>query len=390
MGECDTRSAGPRRRLRVAEILEPAVGGVRRHALDILAGLDQLRFDFTFIYSAQRDPGFRRLIPDLERAGVRCVEVPMARALSPAADLRAFGRLLRVLREGRFDVVHAHSSKAGALGRLAAWLVGVPRIVYTPHVYYFAARSGAAGLFFRLIEWVAGMVTSKVVAVSPGQREAAIRSGVVRPKGIVVVENGVDASAFDGPPDRGSARRRLGVALDRPVAAMVARLAPRKRCDLFLRVAARVRDRIPEACFLVAGDGEERGRLERLCDELGLRDCVEFLGHVEDPRPVYAASDVVVLTSSHEGLPYVLLEAMAAARPVVVTDVPGARDAVRHGHNGFLASADDAAGLARFVARLMVDEELRVRMGRRGRDLVERRFSLTRSLEETEDVLRGE
>lgn len=376
------------RRIRVAEILEPVVGGTKRHVLDILTGLDPERFDFTLIYSAERDRAFRSVAEELTAAGVRCVEVPMTRAPRPAMDLRAFRRILNVFETGRFDVVHAHASKAGLLARAAAWLAGVRRVVYTPHVYHFATRRGAARALYWTPEWLAAQVTSRVVAVCEGQARAMARSGVARPEQIVVIENGVRVADFEG---LGRATARRGLALPRfaPVVAMLARLAPRKGVDVFLRMAAHVLRSAPNVRFLVAGDGPERERLEAMRDALGLRGAVDILGQFSDPRPLYAAADVVALTSEHEGLPYALIEAMAAARAVVATDAPGNRDAVVHGDTGLLAPVGDAVALADHVLRLLGDARQRDAMGRRGRERVERRFTLERFLSRTAALLEG-
>ena len=376
------------RRIRVAEVIEPTIGGTKRHVLDILTGLDPSRFEFTLIYSAERDPAFREVAADLAARGVRCVEAPMVRAPRPLTDLTAFRRIRGVLEKGRFDVVHAHAAKAGLLARAAAWRAGVPRVIYTPHVYHFATQRGVARALYRAPEWLASRVTTRVVALSEGQARAMVRDGVAREDQITVIENGVDLRAYEGL-DREAARRRFALPRYAPVVATLARLAPRKGVDVFLRMAVHVLRSAPAVRFLVAGDGPERRRLKRLRDALGLADSVDFLGELHDPRPVYAAADVIALTSRHEGLPYVLLEAMAAGRAVVATDAPGNRDAVVDGETGLLAPVGDAAALGEQVLRLLGGPLLREDMAQRGRERAERRFTLDRFLMRTAALLRG-
>jgi glycosyltransferase involved in cell wall biosynthesis len=363
------------RRPRIAEILEATVGGTRRHLLYILHGLDSRRFDLTFIFSAERDPDFRKMIPELEALGVECVEAPMCREIHPLRDLRALRQMVGLLARGRFDAVHAHSSKAGFLGRIAARLAGVPKVFYTPHVYYFQACSGVRYAFYWLLEWLAGLITTRTLAVARSQRDIAVRAGVVRPRDIVVVENGVDTVLYGAPVDPRAACAAWGVDPDRPVVGMVARLMHQKGCDLFLRVAARVHRDLPGVQFVLAGEGDLRDDIERERRDLGLEHVVKMAGHCEDPRPVYAMSDVVISTSRYEGLPYVLLEAMAAGCALVVTDVPGNRDLVRDGWNGYLVPQDDVEGFAARVRELATDRDVRSRMAAAGRDLVARGHS---------------
>jgi len=364
-----------RRRLRVAEILEATIGGTKRHLMYILHGLDRRQFDFTFIYSAERDPRVRDDVAELEALGVACVEVPMAREVRPIADLRALAQLVRILGEGRFDAVHVHSSKAGFLGRIAARLAGVPKVFYTPHVYYFQTQRGWKSRFYWALEWLAGLLTTRVIAVARSQRDIAVREGLVRPPDVRVIENGIDTVLYGAPVDAASACREWGVDPDRPIVGMVARLMRQKGCDLFLSMAAHVHRRMPEVQFVLAGEGDLREEIERERLDLGLHEAVKMVGHCDDPRPVYAMSDVMVLTSRYEGMPYVLLEAMAAGKPLVVTDVAGNTDLVRDGWNGFVAPADDAEGFAERVARLITDRVVSARMAARGRDLVATKYS---------------
>ena len=374
------------RKLRVVEILEATVGGTRRQVEQIFTSLNAPRIRFGYVYSAERDRGYRHEVNRFQEFGIVCHEVPMLRSVSPLRDLKALCEITSILRSAHCDIVHTHSSKAGLLGRVAAWLVGVPRVYYTPHVYYFPSRSGLSRWFFTLLEWAAGRLTTQTICLSEGQRRRAVRSGVVRPGRVVVVENGVDVDHFGELPPKDEARRALGLKPDAPTVAMVARLSARKGADRFAQAAPKIVKRNPGVQFAVAGEGDMRPEVERLIAELGLQDRFHLLGYVEDPRLVYGAADVCVLTSRHEGLPYALLEAMAARLPLVATDVPGNRDAIRDGEMGFLVTFGDDDAFAERVCRLLADSDLRARMGAAGRLAAETRFCLKRFAERMERV----
>ena len=358
-------------------VIEPVIGGAKRHVLDLLGGLDRQRFEITLVYSAERDAAFRDETRSLCASGVACVEIPMVRQPNPLADLRALTRLAHLFRRERFDVIHAHASKAGLLARMAALISGASRICYTPHVYAFAGKSGLAGLAFRAVEALAAPLTSRVIALTPDQAAAAVRAGVARPGQIAVIPNGIALAPWDHLPPQHQARAQLALDPNRPVVALAARLDARKRVDFFLTAASHALAALPGIQFAIAGHGPELAALPRLARQLGVERDVRFLGELPDIVALYAAADVVCLTSSAEGMPYALMEAMAARRPVVATRVAGIEELVPS-DAGVLAPRDDPAAFAQALARLLADPPQRERMGRAGRAHVERLWPLER------------
>jgi len=277
-----------RRPIRILQILEGTAGGTREHILQIMRCVDRRRFRLSLICSTVRNPEFARDMEELRAEGFEVIEVRMGREIRPAADLRALAQIFAHLRRRRYDVVHTHSSKAGFLGRLAAWLRGVQRIYHTPHVFYFQWRPHTAvGKFFRSLEWLAAQRTTMIVAVSESQRRIAVRCGVVRPRRITVVENGVPLERFAGAGEREAARAELGIESGALLVGMVGRLEPQKGCRHYLRAAQMVADAMPEARFILVGGGSIEEKLRRLAGELGLEGVFEFLGHREDLPRLY-------------------------------------------------------------------------------------------------------
>jgi len=282
--------------------------------------------------------------------GVTPIIIPtLGRELHPIRDIATLWKLYRLLRQLKPDVVATHTAKAGFVGRVAAWLAGAPVIVHTYHGHVFHGYfSPAKTRLFLLLERFAARLSDAIIALTPGQRDDLVNVYHIAPAGkFTVMGYGLDLSAFAAAQRRSRAfRRAWGVTDDAPLITIVGRLAPVKNHALFLQAAATVREALPAARFAIVGDGELRAELEAQVDALGLRDAVFFTGWQKDVTPVYADSDVLVISSVNEGTPFTVIEAMAAGCPVVSTAVGGVPDFLNHGELGKLVPSGDAAALA--------------------------------------------
>ena len=305
------------------------------------------------------------LIP-VRAEGFRVVAVPMARTLSPLAQWRAFRALIVFFRAEKPDLVHAHMPISGFLARLAARIVGVPRIAYTSHGFLFNQPGSwlrRAGSF--AMEWIGGRVTDVFMTVSTEEASDARRLWIKR--AAVPVGNGRDPARFrpDGAA-RGRIRAALGVPDDRVVIVIVARLV-RHKGHLDLAAAMRA---VPGADLWVVGErlptdrGEDIGAL---LAEAGLGGRLRLLGSREDVADVLAASDIFTLPSHFEGLPMSVIEAMLTGLPVVGTRVRGIREQVVGGVTGLLVPPGDPVLLGAALGRLVEDGALRRAMGEAGR-----------------------
>lgn len=357
------------------------IGGPAIHTVLLTAGLDSARFESLLVTGVVGpDEGDMR---DLALAkGVSPQVVPeLGRELHPVRDLVTLFKLYRLLRRERPHVVHTHTAKAGAVGRLAARLAGVPVVLHTFHGHVFRGYFGPYKTrFFIALEKFLARRSDRLVTVSQGQRRELADYGIAPLSKIVVVPLGFELEPFLTVTQQAGARwrREMGLPEGAPLVGIVARLTGVKNHRLFLDVARRVADAMPEAWFAVVGDGELRAELEACAAALGLAERVRFTGWVRDMPPVYAALDVVVITSLNEGTPVTLIEGMAAGRPVVSTAVGGVPDIVADGESGLLAPSGDADGLARAVAALLRDPARRQAMGQAGRESVRQRFSAAR------------
>jgi glycosyltransferase involved in cell wall biosynthesis len=331
-----------------------------------------------------------------ERHGVEVVRVDeLHREISPLRDIVAAFRLAKLIRRLRPEILHTHTAKAGAVGRLAALLAGRarPRIVvhtFHGHVlrgYFGPVRTG----FFRLLERTLARVSTQLIAVSPEVRDDLVALKVGSPEKFTVIRLGIELGERIELDEalRDETRRVLGIAPDRFVVGWIGRMTAIKNTDVVLQAFAALRARGVDAVLCLIGDGPDRDPLERKAHDLGLmRNCL-FLGYQEDVARFYAAFDVFLLASENEGTPVTTIEALAAGRPVVATRVGGVPDVVEDGLDGFLAEPRDADGLAERLERLARDPDLRERMGRAGRERVPPRYAVGRLVDDIDALYRS-
>ena len=325
------------------------------------------------------------LLAPVRAEGFRVESLPPMRSLSPVEQVRATMALVRLLRAERPDLVHAHMPIAGFLGRLAARIVGVPRVAYTCHGFLFnqpgpwSRRVASLGM-----EWLGGRMTDVFLTVSREEAADARRLGLSRHP--VAVLNGRDPARFRPDPSaRAQIRAELGVPPDRLVVTVVSRLVRHKG---HAELVAAMRE-VPGAQLWVVGERLATDRGEELAPMFaasGLGDRLRLLGYREDVASVLAASDVFVLPSHFEGLPMSVIEAMLTELPVVATDISGPREQVVHEETGLLVPPMSVAPLATAIERLAENAELRLRMGAAGRaralDLYDEAKVLARTLDQ--------
>jgi glycosyltransferase involved in cell wall biosynthesis len=346
--------------LRTLQVIEATGAGVGRHVRALSAFLRDEGHDVTVAYApARMDAEFRRFVAD-PGPGIRLLPLALERDVAPAADVagvRALARLVR--REGPFDVIHGHSSKGGAVARLAGRLTGAP-VVYTPHSLVMASPdlAPAKRRFDHLVELVLGRAaTARMIAVSDDERRLMVRLGLARPDRVVVVNNGLDEEAFE----RFAAPRPVRTPTpERPltlgsVMRFDAQKAPGDLVEAFARLV-RARPGAPVR-LVVAGDGELLDATRRQVGDAGLEDRVELPGWRSDVADVLAGFDVFVLSSRYEGFSYAILEAMAARLPVVCTDVFGVGDTVARVPGNVVVPAGAPGALADGL-RSVVDRAL--------------------------------
>jgi glycosyltransferase involved in cell wall biosynthesis len=356
------------------------IGGPAIHVTLLTERLDPSRYDSVLVTGSESaGEGNYLSLRNRQLPGV--VTIPqLGREIQGLGDVLALRALVRLFRGLRPHIVHTHTAKAGTLGRLAAWLCRVPVIVHTYHGHvlrgYFSATKTRA---FVGIERALARVSDQLIAVSPAVRRDLLAMRIGRPDRFAVVPLGLELDRFlTAERHRGELRRELGIPSSTPIVGIVARLVPIKAHEVFLEAARLLAARHPGVQCLVVGDGERREELEALTRSLGLHSTVRFLGWRADLECVYADLDVVVLTSRNEGSPVALIEAMAAARAIVSTDVGGVSDVVADGITGRLVPCDEASGIGAAVSDLIQREDERAALGARARARVAEQYGAAR------------
>jgi len=344
-------------------------GGAQVHVLDLIRGLRP----HCEIEVAAGEDGF--LLKEARQLGAACHVLPhLVQPVSPARDALAVRDIVRLLRRVRPTIVHAHTSKAGILGRFGAWLCNVPA-VFTAHTWCFAEGTSWRWKLLGACEQLAALSGGMIINVSDANRALALRYRVAPPAQLCTIHNGVPDESWDG----------LSVPAQEPVIVMVARFVPQKNHALLLEACAALQSSYR---LQFAGTGPTRPDIERRVDELGLRDRVEFLGDRSDIGLLLRKASIFALATNWEGFPLSILEAMRAGLPVVASDVGGVREAVVAGRNGFLIARQDAAAFGRALETLLSDEKLRLRMASNSRRIFEERFTVEQMIQKTINLYR--
>jgi glycosyltransferase involved in cell wall biosynthesis len=365
------------------------IGGPSVHVILLTAGLREKGYD-TRLIIGRESPSEGNLLDMAQRMGIQVEQLAgLGRDIRPFSDLATLWHLYRTIRAWRPAIVHTHTAKAGVVGRLAAWLAGVPIIVHTYHGHVLRGYFGPVKTaFFRWLETALGRVTDVAITVSAALRDDLAGMGVAPREKIRVIPLGLDLARFAGDHPRGLLRAACGVAEHEILVGVVGRLVPIKDVRCFLDAAAALRPSGGSVRFAVVGDGELRAELEQHAAQLGLASRVRFAGWRKDLEAVYADLDVVVNSSRNEGTPVALIEAMAAGCPVVATAVGGTSDLLGGGARGLLVPAGDPAALARAIERTLEDGEETARRTSAARDYVLAHHSADRLLRDIDALYR--
>lgn len=336
-------------------------GGAEAKTIRAAAGLAET-YDFTIGHGASFDPG---QVAELEAMGIGTRRFSTIRHYNPLTPPAAVVSVARHLRGGGYDVVHTHSTEAGIIGRLAAYIAGVPAVVHTVHGSPFAVdRSPLLNGFVLACERAVAPLTDRIVFNADVLAEEYRERGIGRPEQYVTVYSGIDLDRFRG------AEPAADLDDERLRIAMIGRVVEGKGFEVLLDAVERLRR--DDVAVTIVGEGPLRGELEEEIVERGLDDVVSSLGFREDVPAVLAATDVFVLPSYREGTPRVITEAMASGLPVVASDVGGVPEQVVDGENGYLIPPGDAAALVDRIERLLEDPDRRAEFGAAGRTRAER------------------
>jgi glycosyltransferase involved in cell wall biosynthesis len=370
------------RKLQVLEIVASSRGGGAEHVFCIAKGIDKSKFDLTIIMP--EDDGNVNAF-DFERLGIKVVPFNFFNRLS----LREFLNFWSFIRRGDFDIVHCHGARAALFGRLAASLLRRwPKIVYTIHGFHVIHyQNPIKKICLLLLERILGHFTDMIICVSHSDRESVIKTKIAKSDKIKIIWNGIDLERFQKVLLNNNVKRNeLGLPADAFILTMIGRLHPPK--DLFTLITSfqLVQDELPNTCLLIVGDGPLRKELQNYAKRLHLNSKIIFAGARRDIPEILAITDIFILSTLWEGLPIVLLEAMASAKPVIASDICGNKEVVVNGETGILVPPIDPKSLAKAIIELARDPQKAKRLGQKGIARVKENFTLEKMIQQVTNL----
>lgn len=325
----------------------------------------------------------------LEKEQVAYVLVPsLVRPVSPWKDFCALWTLVGILRAKRPAIVHTHTSKAGVLGRVAAWIAGIPAVVHTPHGHVFYGHFGPwKSWIFLQMERILGRVTTALVALTAAERDDHLERGVGRADRFAVIPSGIDLARFRRARVEG---RQIPSWFNCPSDAMIVGsigwLTDIKGHRVLIEALGYLKDEFPLAHAVIVGSGGQRDALLAQADLLGLGDRLHLVGHRNDVEQCLAGMDCFVFPSFNEGMGRALIEAMAAGLPVVASRVGGIPAIVRHEENGLLVEAGDARGLSEALRRIFTNPQWAATIGQQASYSIGNEFGVRAMVDAVESV----
>lgn len=362
------------KRIRVLHVAE-AAGGVERYLQTLFKYSDKEQVENILVCSQNYDYKKIKSLAD------RVIVLKMAHQIDPTSDIKVEKALRRIIKQLKPDIVYAHSSKAGALARIAD--LGLKnRVIYNPHGWAFNMQQSAKKKeMYKWVEKISAHFCDKIVCISDAEKESALREKICKPSKLQVIYNGIDLEAIKNTIPKTKAE--LNIPEDAFVVGMVGRLSKQKAPDVFVKAAKLIKDKIPNAYFLMVGDGELRGQVENLIHQYDLGSSFLITGWVDNPTAYMKIMDVGMLLSRWEGFGLVLPEYMACGVPIVATNVDAIPNIIKDGVNGMLVNKDSFVGVQKVCTGLKNDTELKDRIIASAKSMVRNKFGAKRVAKES-------
>lgn len=356
-------------------------GGSAENTFLTISGLNREKYSVTFIkglseeseMSAAENCMVQDELAMLEENNIKIINLPpLVRRIAPLKDLKALFKLILILRKEKPDIVHTHTSKAGLLGRIAAFLTGTPIIIHTPHGHIFHSYFGPAlTKVFILIEKIASRITDRIITLTDRERDEHIEKGIAPVERFITIHSGVTLNRFkDLAVHREKKKEELGIPKNGSVIGTVGRLVPVKGQKYLVAALERLIKEFPETVLVIVGDGHLRPELEKQAEEAGIRKNIIFTGWRREVPEILSLFDILVFPSLNEGMGKVLVEGMALEKPIVASNAGGIRDLIEDGRNGILVPPKNPEVLANAISKLMKNRALAENLGKNGRDRV--------------------
>lgn len=353
-------------------------GGSAENTLLTVGGLDKKMYDVILVKGLSIESNMaedeakavEESVRETEREGVRVITVPcLVRRIHTFYDLKAFFALIKIMRHEHPNIVHTHTSKAGILGRWAAFLARVPIIIHTPHGHVFWGYLGRCkASFYIILERLTACITDKIIALTQQEKKDHLHFLIASEDKFSVVHSGINLDRFSNlSVNSADMKRKLGISKGNLVVGTAGRLTHVKGHRYLIEAAGEIVDVRPDTTFVFLGDGKLLNELKNMASRLGIEENVKFLGWRPDVAEIISTFDIFVLPSLNEGMGRVLIEAMALGKPIVASDVGGIPDLVVDSKNGYLVPVGDVEALVARIRELLDDSGKREKMGKNGK-----------------------
>lgn len=365
-------------KIRILHIAQ-AAGGVDRYIRMLLKYLDKEIFENILVCSQDfREEDYKNLVDFFE-------QVKMDRAIG-SNDLKAIGEVRRLIKRYNPDIVYAHSSKAGAIARVAD--IGLKNhCLYNPHGWAFNMRCSAKKkAMYTAIEKIAAPFCDKIICISDAEKQSALDKKICREDKLQVIFNGVDIEAYENGIHGTVKRKDLNIPEDAFVVGMVGRISPQKAPDIFIKMAKHVKDKVSNAHFIIVGNGDQEAEIKKYAKDNDFLDSLHITGWVDNPMSYVELFDVACLLSRWEGFGLVLPEYMMARKPIVASRVDAIPNIICDGENGLLVEMDDVVGASTAVLKLYLNNSLKSKLIDEGLKTVYKKFDAQRMTRETEKL----
>lgn len=363
-------------KIRILHVAQ-AAGGVDRYIRMLLKYFDKDKFENVLVCSQDfHEEDYDGLVNSFE-------QIEMNRAIG-AKDIKSIGEVRKLIKKYNPDIVYAHSSKAGAIARVAD--IGLKNhCVYNPHGWAFNMRcADKKRMMYTAIEKIAAPFCEKIICISDAEKQSALEKRICKENKLQVIFNGVDIEAYENGEHGKVKKADLNIPEDAFVVGMVGRISLQKAPDVFVKMAKLVKEKVSNAHFIIVGNGNQETEIRKYAEDNGFADSLHITGWVDDPMSYVELFDAACLLSRWEGFGLVLPEYMMAGKPIVASSVDAIPNLIKDGGNGLLVEVDDTVGASEAVLRIHQEIELRDKLIAHGYEDVHRRFNARRVSEEHE------
>lgn len=358
-----------------------AAGGVDRYLQSLLKCSDHKKFENILLCSYDfNKEDYNGITDDF-------IQINMQREISAKNDLASIRQVRKVIKSVKPDVVYMHSSKAGAIGRIAD--LGISNIkIYNPHGWAFNMDCGKKKqAMYRIIEKMLALFTTQFVCISEAEKESAVINKIANAEKLTVILNGIDIENCNKQLNNGISREKIGIPEDAFVIGQVGRISKQKSPDVFVRAAVKIKGAIPNAYFVLVGNGEMKDEILQYAKENGLDDSLKITGWVENPLSYVTTFDAATLLSRWEGFGLVLPEYMLAQKPIVACETDAIPTLINNGVNGLLVPVESPQAVCDAVTELYHNSQLRAQLIENGKKAVYEKFDAQRVSDEHKKLI---